>query len=109
MHLLILGQGKTGSLITEIARARKHEVRVLTSADNPNAEALTTDNLRGVDAVIDFTNPTAVIPNIEACIRARCNMVVGTTGWYHNLPRIQKMVESTGTALLYGANFSVGV
>jgi len=109
MHLLILGRGKTGSLIAEIARARKHEVQVLTSADNPNAEALTGDTLRGVDAVIDFTNPVAVIPNIEACIRAGCNAVVGTTGWYHDLPRVQKLVENAGGALLYGANFSVGV
>ena len=109
MHLLILGHGKTGSFAAEIARARNHQVRVLTSADNPDAQALTTEMLRGVDAAIDFTNPSAVIPNIEACIRARVNIVVGTTGWYHDLPRIQKMVESAGTAMLYGANFSVGV
>jgi 4-hydroxy-tetrahydrodipicolinate reductase len=59
--------------------------------------------------VIDFTTPHAVLANIAACVHARANTVVGTTGWYAELPRIRKMVEENGTGFLYGANFSVGV
>jgi 4-hydroxy-tetrahydrodipicolinate reductase len=109
MNFLILGRGKTGSLVAEAARERKHEVRVLAAADNPLASALTSGNLRGVEAVIDFTVPSAVIGNIEACVRAGKNIVVGTTGWYDDLPQVRKMVESADVGLVYGANFSVGI
>ena len=109
MNILILGRGKTGSLVAEAARERKHEVRVLASAENPHGSALTADNLRGIDAVIDFTTPAAVIANISACVHAGKNIVVGTTGWYDELPRVREMVESSGVGLLYGANFSVGI
>jgi len=109
MRLLILGRGKTGSLVAEAARERGHEVEVMASAQNPHGAALTLGNLNSVDVVIDFTTPASVIENVEACILSRRNMVVGTTGWYHELPRIRKMVDSAGLGLLYGANFSVGV
>ncbi len=59
--------------------------------------------------LIDFTTPHAVLPNIEACVAAKKNIVVGTTGWYEDLPRIQKIVEQSGTGFLFGANFSIGV
>jgi len=109
MKFLILGRGKTGSLVAEVARERHHEVMVLCSADNPDATALTPSRLAKIDVVIDFTTPKAVIQNIEACSAAGKNMVVGTTGWYHELSRIHQLVEKNGTGLLYGSNFSIGV
>jgi 4-hydroxy-tetrahydrodipicolinate reductase len=109
MNLLILGRGKTGSLVAELARERRHHVRVLGAADNANAVALTRDALSSVDAVIDFTTPSAVVANAEACIRAGKNIVVGTTGWYDQIPRLREMVQSAKTGLLYGSNFSIGV
>jgi len=81
MNLLLLGRGKTGSLTEELARQRGHEVQVLTSQQNPHASALTPDHLRAVDVVIDFTTPQAVLENMQACIRNRTPIVVGTTGW----------------------------
>jgi 4-hydroxy-tetrahydrodipicolinate reductase len=109
MHLLILGRGKTGKLVAEVARTRHHQVQVLTSRENQGASALTPEHLRDVDIVIDFTTPRAVLENVEACLRARKNMVVGTTGWYEELPRVRQMVEQGGTGFLYAANFSIGV
>ncbi|MBS1850128.1 MAG: 4-hydroxy-tetrahydrodipicolinate reductase [Acidobacteria bacterium] len=109
MHLLLLGRGKTGALVAEIARQRGHQITVLGAAENPQGSALTEDKLQGIDAVIDFTTPHAVLPHIEACVRAKKNMVVGTTGWYSEIPRVQKLVEAQGGALVFGANFSVGV
>jgi 4-hydroxy-tetrahydrodipicolinate reductase len=109
MNVLVLGRGKTGSLVAEVARHRGHQVEVLCSADNPSASALTSAKLAGTDVAIDFTTPHAVLENIEACIRAGTNIVVGTTGWHRQLPEIQKLVEQHGTGLLYAANFSVGV
>jgi len=109
MNLLILGRGKTGSLVAEVARERRHHVRVLAAAENPNGAALTPGNLSGIDAIIDFTTPAAVIANAEASIRAGKNLVIGTTGWHRELPRLRELVLAANTGLLYGSNFSVGV
>lgn len=109
MNLLILGRGKTGSLVAEAARERGHEVTVLCAADNANASALTAARLALYDVVIDFTTPHAVVAHIEACVRHKKDLVVGTTGWYGELPRIRRLVENSETGFLYAANFSLGV
>ena len=93
MRLLILGRGKTGALVAEIASQRSHQVRVVGSAENIDARALTAANLRATDVVVDFTTPQSVLPNIRACLRERKNVVVGTTGWYASLPEIRQAVE----------------
>lgn len=109
MNLLILGSGKTGSLVAECARHRRHHVRVLSAAENTSAVALTQDSLSPVDVVIDFTTPAAVVANVEACLRANKNVVVGTTGWYEQVPRLREMALASKAGLLYGSNFSIGV
>jgi 4-hydroxy-tetrahydrodipicolinate reductase len=109
MNFLLLGCGKTGSLVAELVRQRGHDVRVLRSHDNPNASALTAQNLSEIHVVLDFTSPVAALNNIEACVRSGKNMVVGTTGWYEELPKIRAMVEEAGTGFVFGTNFSIGV
>jgi 4-hydroxy-tetrahydrodipicolinate reductase len=109
MKLLLLGAGKTGSLVAEVARERGHEIEILRSTDNLHASALTADQLAAIDAVIDFTTPDCVLENIHACVVAGKNMVVGTTGWSDELASIRKLVEQHGTGFLYGPNFSIGV
>jgi 4-hydroxy-tetrahydrodipicolinate reductase len=109
MNFLILGCGKTGSLVAEVARQRRHHVRTLDVDENANACALTPAFLAPFDVAIDFTTPAAVVANAEACIRARKNVVVGTTGWYDHVPRLREMVLSAKTGFLYGSNFSIGV
>jgi 4-hydroxy-tetrahydrodipicolinate reductase len=109
MNLLLLGRGKTGSLVAEIAAERSHHVRSLEIEENRGGAALTPENLRDVDVVLDFTAPGSVIANIEAVVRAGKNMVVGTTGWYAELDRIRRLVEQHCTGFVYAANFSVGV
>jgi 4-hydroxy-tetrahydrodipicolinate reductase len=109
LSLLILGKGKTGSLVAEVARERGHKVSVLDSKDNAEARALTRESLNGVDAVIDFTTPGAVLKNVSACARLGTNVVIGTTGWYSEIPYVRKLVEENETGLIYGSNFSVGV
>ena len=109
MNLLILGRGKTGALVAEAARARRHHVRVLSAAENAGASALTPESLAATDAVIDFTTPASAVANAEASIRAKKNIVIGTTGWYDQLPRLREMVLLAKTGFLYGSNFSIGV
>jgi len=106
---VLLGHGKTGSVVVEVAAERGHQITVLTQTENANASWLTTANLQDVDAVIDFTEPGAVLLNIAACIAARKPMVVGTTGWYGELDRVRKEVEHVGTGFVFGPNFSYGV
>ena len=90
MEILLLGRGKTGALVAEVARARGHRVRVLGAAENPACSALTADNLHGIDVAIDFTAPSCVVGHIEACVSAGKSMVVGTTGWYGEIDRSEE-------------------
>ena len=92
-----------------MARERRHHVRVVGAKENNACGALTPEALADIDLVIDFTTPTAVLANIEACLGERKNMVVGTTGWHAEAGRIRANVESAGIGFLYGANFSIGV
>ena len=109
MNLLLLGRGKTGSLVAEVATERKHHIRTAGSSENANGAALSPEKLRDIDAVIDFTTPHCVVPNIEACVHAGKNMVVGTTGWYTELDQVRRLVDHHKTGFLYAANFSIGV
>jgi 4-hydroxy-tetrahydrodipicolinate reductase len=108
MQFLILGKGKTGSLVADITRERGHAVRSLDINDNQHASALTTANLNGVDVVIDFTSPEAAVENMRAVLALGSRIVVGTTGWYAHLDEMRSLAQMSG-ALLYGTNFSIGV
>lgn len=109
MRILILGQGKTGKLVAEVAAERGHSVHVLDAKENADASALTPPFVTGFDTVIDFTTPDAVVHNMRACLANGAKMVVGTTGWYDKLSDMRSLAERKGAALLYGTNFSVGV
>src|SRR5712672_1412250 len=109
MNILLLGRGKTGSLVAEVARQRGHDIQVAGAKENAGAAALAPEKLGKTDVVIDFTAPSSVVTHIEACVKAGKNMVGGTTGWHGELGRIRKLVENHGTGFVYAANFSVGV
>lgn len=109
MLFLVLGMGKTGSLVAEVARERGHGVRAMDINENSGAAALTAPTLAGVDAVIDFTTATAALENMRAVLALGCRIVVGTTGWYAQLDAMKTIAERCNGSLLYGTNFSVGV
>ena len=109
MLFLVLGKGKTGSLVAEVARGRGHGVRALDIHENQQASALTAPNLAGVDVVVDFTTPEAAVENIRAVLALGCRIVVGTTGWYAHLPELKEIADRREGGLLYGTNFSMGV
>jgi 4-hydroxy-tetrahydrodipicolinate reductase len=109
MLFLVLGKGKTGSLVAEIAHERGHGVRALDIYENRGASALTAPTLAGVDAVIDFTSPEAAVENMRAVLALGGRIVVGTTGWYPHLDAMKAIAARRGGSLLYGTNFSIGV
>jgi 4-hydroxy-tetrahydrodipicolinate reductase len=109
MLILVLGKGKTGSLVAEVARKRGHGVRALDIDENAHASALTAANLAGVDVVVDFTAPEAALENMRAVLSVGGRVVVGTTGWYAKLGEMKTLALQRGGGLLYGTNFSIGV
>jgi 4-hydroxy-tetrahydrodipicolinate reductase len=109
MLFLVLGNGKTGSLVAEVARERGHGVRTLDIQENQHASALTAPNLAGVDVVIDFTAPEAAVENMRAVLALGGRIVVGTTGWYAHVANMKALAHRRDGALLYGSNFSIGV
>jgi 4-hydroxy-tetrahydrodipicolinate reductase len=109
MLILVLGKGKTGTLVAEIAAERGHTVRAVDETENAQGAALTAEKLAAVDVVIDFTAPAAAVANITAVLTAGGRIVVGTTGWYEHLDALKALATEHKGALLYGTNFSIGV
>jgi len=107
MKIALLGYGKMGKIIEKIAISRKHEI-VLT-IDHDTLDDLTVENLQKADVVIEFTMPASVLGNIKHCFNAGVPIVVGTTGWYDQIPEIKQLCQESNSTLLYGSNFSVGV
>jgi 4-hydroxy-tetrahydrodipicolinate reductase len=110
MRMMIVGNGKMGRAVAEIAQERGHVVHaIIGREENAGGAALTRERLADVDVAIEFTRPDAVVANLEHLIEAGIPTVTGTTGWSAELPRIGRLVESRRGALLHAANFSVGV
>jgi 4-hydroxy-tetrahydrodipicolinate reductase len=107
-RLAIVGMGKMGHAIAELAPARGWEV-VARLDEVHTANGITKELLGGADVAVEFTTPKSAPANILAISSAGCPVVVGTTGWYDELPRISADVQSHGGALLSAANFSLGV
>lgn len=95
-----------GQLVEAGARKRGDEIGVvLTSKDYDQL----TEKLRGHDVAIDFSIGDAVLKNIEACARARVPLVEGTTGWKQHESTAKQLITEHSGAMVYGANFSIGV
>jgi len=109
MQFLVLGRGKTGTIVADVAHERGHGVRVVGEEENRNAMALNAPFLARFDAVIDFTTPESAVSNMRACLANSTRMVVGTTGWYQHLDSLRSLALRKETGFLYGTNFSVGV
>ena len=110
MKLALIGNGAMGRLVAARAREEGQEVgAVIGSRGAGLSAAELAELLRGHDAAVDFTVAEAVGRNAEACALAGVPLVEGTTGWHARLGEVRRVVEREGGALIYGANFSVGV
>ncbi len=109
MKLALLGYGRMGHEVERVAPARGHQVVVrLDIDDNGHGAGITRESFAGVDTAIDFSQPRAVLDNVDRATQIGIPMVIGTTGWGEQLDDVRRMVEQRGAALVYGANFSVG-
>lgn len=110
MKLAFFGAGAMGRAAQERARTDGHAVGVVfRSADAGLDAAALAARLSGHDAALDFSVASGVPTHVAACVRAGVPLVVGTTGWQDREQAVREQVETGGGALLYGANFSVGV
>ncbi len=110
MNIAIIGYGKMGKAIEEVALEKGTTVKkIFTEEENYNSLALTKKNLKNIDVCIDFTTPSVVFDNIEAVAKAGNNIVVGTTGWFNKLEDVKKIVKKNNIGLLYSPNFSLGI
>ena len=110
LNLALLGHGRMGRTIAQLAPQRGFEVRlILTAQSNRNGGGIDRRNLQGIDVSVDFTTPAAVVDNISRLAELGCSLVVGTTGWYNRLDEVRRKIESCGAGMVYAANFSIGV
>jgi 4-hydroxy-tetrahydrodipicolinate reductase len=110
MNLAIIGYGKMGRLVDQLAPQHGFDVKLRLKGDNNGRyESLTRQNFRGVDAAIDFSTPTAAPENIGRLATLGVNVVTGTTGWSKEIERVRSAVELCGTGLVWSPNFSVGI
>ncbi|MCI0365002.1 MAG: hypothetical protein L0219_14085, partial [Phycisphaerales bacterium] len=110
MKIALVGYGKMGRLIEQLAPSYDATVALrLDEFNNANFESVTPDNFRGVDVAIDFSIPDAAPENVERISAFGVNIVMGTTGWLDQAPRVRAAVERNGTGLIWSPNYSIGV
>ncbi|WP_297337630.1 4-hydroxy-tetrahydrodipicolinate reductase [Algoriphagus sp.] len=107
MNILLLGYGKMGQLIGEIAESRGHQLVGKISIEN--RFELNELNPEKIDVAIEFSQPEAAVENFEWCFEKGVPVVSGTTGWLSEKPRIEKLAKEKNGAFFYASNFSIGV
>ena len=103
MRIALVGYGKMGKIIHQIALKRGHDV-VATLDETPTVE-----KLNNPDVVIEFSSPESAFSNIKFCLENKIPVVAGTTGWLEKKPEVEKIALENETGFLYGSNFSLGV
>ncbi|MBK5272855.1 MAG: 4-hydroxy-tetrahydrodipicolinate reductase, partial [Bacteroidia bacterium] len=107
MKLALIGYGKMGKAIEEIALQRGHEI-VLT-IDQPNLSDLTKENISKAEAAIEFTGPQAAYDNIKSCLEFGTPVISGSTGWLDKMEEIKKICSKENGSFIHSSNYSVGV
>jgi len=110
MNLALVGYGKMGKLIEQLAPEYGFTVTLkLDEYNNTSFEGMTAENFRGVDAAVEFSIPSAAPENAVRLAALGVNSVIGTTGWMSDMPRVKAAVEQHGAGLVWSPNFSIGV
>lgn len=107
MNIALIGYGRMGHEIEEIAKKRGHAIRLIIDIDNRND--LNPEKLKEIDAAIEFTTPESAFSNISECLYAGIPVVSGTTGWLKDYEKAAEICRKKGTAFIHSTNFSIGV
>jgi len=103
MKIALLGYGKMGKLIDQLAAQKNHEIVARVDSKNPLPKGTS-----HADVWIDFSRPECALQNIHLALKHKKPLVMGTTGWYDQLPQIKELIEKSGIGFLYTSNFSIG-
>jgi len=107
MNIALIGYGKMGKAIEEIAVKRGH--KIVLKIDEPNLSDYTKENISRADAAIEFTGPHSAYENVKKAIEFKIPLVCGSTGWLQKLDEIKKLCEQKKGSFIYASNYSVGV
>ncbi len=107
MKIALIGYGKMGKAIEEIAVAKGHEI--LLKLDISNPEDFTTENLAKCDVAIEFTSPHSAVENLKKCFAAGLPVVCGSTGWLSKWEEIVNDCTTKNASMVYASNYSIGV
>lgn len=107
MKILLLGYGKMGHEVEQIALQRGHSI--VATIDNVNEWAEKNDMLREADVAIEFSTPATALENIKRCFDIHLPVVCGTTAWYQHLEEIKERCVKEQQTLFYAPNFSIGM
>lgn len=107
MKIALIGYGKMGHMIEEMALQRGHEIVLRIHADN--LEEFTETNLAKADVAIEFTGPHSAFENVSRCLNYGVPTVSGSTGWNEQLEEAKRFAQEQNRAFLHASNFSIGV
>ena len=107
MKIALIGYGKMGKAIEEIAVSKGHEI--VLKIDVSNTSDFTKENIQKANVAIEFTGPDTAFENISKCIQWGVPVISGSTGWLGNFEKAKKLCEENKGCLLYASNFSIGV
>ena len=107
MKIALIGYGKMGKAIEEIALQRNH--RIVLKIDEPNLHEFTQQNLSKADVAIEFTGPHSAYDNVRKAIEWQTLVVSGSTGWAERLDEIKKLCKEKNGSFIWTSNFSIGV
>jgi len=107
MNIALVGYGKMGKIIEQIALERGHQISAKIDLDT--LSTFNSETFSTVDVAIEFTSPHTALQNILTCIELNTPVVCGSTGWLADLPIVEEKISTQGGSFLYSSNFSIGV
>lgn len=107
MRIALIGYGKMGRAIEEVALQRGHEIVI--KIDQPNLHEFTKENFAIAEAAIEFTSPHSALENVKKCLDFGIPVVCGSTGWTDRLEEMKKICADKNGSFIYSSNYSVGV
>lgn len=111
MKISIIGFGKMGKVINDLAKEKNFEICSIVDpfSKEANFREISIESIGNADVCIDFTHPNCVLDNIKKVIEIGKNLVVGTTGWYDKIDEVYSLVKDSKIGFVYGSNYSIGM
>jgi 4-hydroxy-tetrahydrodipicolinate reductase len=107
MNIALIGYGRMGHEIEEIAKKRGHIIKLIIDIDNSGD--LNPENMKGIDVAIEFSSPESAFKNVTVCLGMKVPVVSGTTGWLKDLDKAGELCRKNDTSFIHSSNFSIGV